>query len=742
MSEVPAQPSDPPAQGDAAGEGKVFGFDPSAKLQRIGRPRPAADVLEAHLGAAAAENGAKATVSKFRLDDLPVDGPGSRGGEPRAGKGVVGRKRPRESDKELEEVDGGEAADTMEAQGNGEEVKTNGEEGVSGEEGMTNGEEGMTNGEEAKPDGEEIKKESGNGHGYGQLPPIQVQSVPAGQPGEGQAGQAGQVAQVGQVGQVGQAGQVVQAGLPQVGYPQVGQPLQMGQMPYHGQPLQPGLSPGMMPLGSLPMPGTGMPMPGMPPQMMYGPMPEGWDAQTAEEKKLTLSFKFQTSRTTIVREKNRITRTFPGPLVGVHFDLYDNNVIKAKVNEDAAAEKLAFGVPLEPAPHAADIIQIISYITKFGSFLNCGIFGPQDLEEGLGLNGEDVLPEVEQLFASLLTLTLNRKKPVVPLQYRLAITELRGQLHVLGMPPEWRDDTHVLSARKIDIDPVLDRVDPTVPAASDMFDYSAPGLHENPFMDKALEEQGLAGISPADRVIMLRCLTTWSLTASNELKSYLVDVVNGQDIPGERDTLYATRSILRGFGPTQDLKKELEGKLAKRLKKAKADESVYRYIDPTSDPNVHPMALRLNEFLVGDIGLHIGRFYLVRMGDANGGFISSIEKMRKAAAERPAKATRTRFRLYVEDVHLMLTDSLQEYGVEFDGDKTVDPKVTAKDLEYWFCVASNYEELDRFIKVLELKLGMGESEGLLQLSVAFKPLLYLYQYLSLVNQIFREDRRR
>lgn len=471
-------------------------------------------------------------------------------------------------------------------------------------------------------------------------------------------------------------------------------------------------------------------------------------------KKLTLTFKPKTSRTTIIREKNRITRTYPGPLLPVHYDLYDDNLIGAKTNEATAAEKLALGFQVTKCDYLSDIISIIGYLSKFEHIVDLGAVGPQDVEEGLGLLEEStrVSPLMEQLFRRLLALVLNRKKPILLSMQKTAIQELRTQYIGLGLPEEWRDDAHIRLVTSLPCDPEKDRVDVTKPAvtSADNIEYQAPSEKMNPFLEKDFEEFGLLGIEkPIDRLIMLRCLTVWSLSASNQLKTYLTKVINGQDIPGERDSIYGSRAVLKGFAPTIELKKELELKISKKSKnqltpKGTPDpDSISRYIDPTSDPLAHPMALRFNEFLVGDCGFHIGRFYLVRMGDASSGAISSIEKMKHVAKDAAGvrSSIPSSFKLYVEDVHEMLSNALPVYGPEFDeAGHELPARENLNVPESWYVVASNSAELSSFVGVIGARLGLTKSEEpVISLgSLAYKPLLYMYQYLKMILPLLEE----
>lgn len=464
-------------------------------------------------------------------------------------------------------------------------------------------------------------------------------------------------------------------------------------------------------------------------------------------KKVKITFRPQTSRTSIIRDKSKITRSYPGPLTPINFDLYDENIFELPENHSADKEPIALGFQVKPAPHLYDIMFILAFLMKFSQFAYVGHIGPQDIETGLCLNGEgSVSPLMDDLFCKLLTLVLNRRKPIVPSGMKNGISELKSQYIALGLPSEWRDDSSTRKMHSVPIDAKSEWVDPSKPpsAQEDNYEYAAPHEEQNPFLEPTFEAQGLAGISdPKNRLIMLRCLVLWSLTSCNAIKSYITELVNDQDIAGDRDTCYASRPILRGFDHTIELRKDIERKFPKKSKSSALSkntpepENGTRYIDPTSDPYSYPMFLRFNEFLVGDCGFHIGRFYLVRMADANGGGISGIDKMRQVARDPSGikLSVPSSFKLYVEDVHGVLKNSLHRLAPEFNEGQEIEKDEKYDDSKHFYEVASNSVELYQFVRHLELKLGVSQSEGISILSMncmAYKPVLYMYQYLSLI----------
>lgn len=480
-----------------------------------------------------------------------------------------------------------------------------------------------------------------------------------------------------------------------------------------------------------------------------------------------------TSRTTVCNNRHRSTRHLPGPLIGLYYDLYDDNILQAQQNIEATSEKLALGFPILRSPYAKDISYIISYLNKFKEAIfgdKVINLGPQDIESGLSLppvNGNDdmndryngrsaeapnadqsivISPIINKLFCRLLTLVLNRKKEVNPSSPSKAIAELKSMSSYLGLPKEWRDDSNVLDKKKMQVGKDLEPVDKNNVEilSDDYYTYNLPGAGANPFNNSSqFESVGLQGIqNPMDRLLMLRCLMQWSLSTSDIIKYLITQSLQNQDISGEKETTYAARCILKGFKNTEEVRKECEIKINKKhsgtlneVRESPENDIVAKYVDPTSDPLAHSMRLRLDELFVGDIGFNIGRFYLCRMADPDNGGLASMKKMtytwnnvNEIASSLPSK-----FKLYVQDVHQMLTESLAEVGVEFDENGNEFENPPMNESIHWYEVASNAHELTEFVNFLALKLDLEDaSEPISRLSktsMIYKPVLNMYNYL-------------
>lgn len=457
------------------------------------------------------------------------------------------------------------------------------------------------------------------------------------------------------------------------------------------------------------------------------------------------------SSTTILRENNRNARPLPGPLVPLHYDLYDGNVIASENNKAASQEKLAFGFPIQHNPNLYDIMYILLFLTKFEPVVQAGALGPDDFEKGLDLASTSLHPVISQtmevFFRRLLVLLLNRKKPIPKDGQRPAIQELQTKYASFGLPEEWRDDSLVHHVDSFPCNPEEDVVDPTKPPVSpeDLIEYERPKELPNPFHSKSFEDYGLAGIeSPRQRVVLLRTMVVWCLSVSMKVKTFLTSIVNKQEVPGERDNIYVARSVMKGFAHTSEARKDHEVKMARKTKpstKGGMQDFDLRlsYMDPTSNPMTHPLALRLNEYVVGDLGFHMGRFYLVRTADASAGGLGSLSEMKSAAKMQPGdRSMATNFRLYVEDVYSLLNSCLRVDGVEFDAEGNEVPSDEKyDDTRYWYTVASNYEELKQFHELLELKLGT-KGLSIHHGSDAYRPLAYFCQYLRHVVPIIGE----
>jgi hypothetical protein len=279
--------------------------------------------------------------------------------------------------------------------------------------------------------------------------------------------------------------------------------------------------------------------------------------------------------------------------------------------------------------------------------------------------------------------------------------------------------------------------------------FHAPFVYENPFNDKlGFEKNGFPSIaSPLDRLIMLRTLAQWCLSASNDIRGALNVSVQKQDVPGDKETFYASRAILKGFKHTEDLTNEINNKIAKK-KYSEDNDSVARYVEPISDPTQHSLRFRLEDMVVGDVGFHVGRFYFCRISDSKDGGLSSIAQMKQAWANpgitRASYACR--FKLYVQDVHQMLVDRLAAEGVEFNaqGEEVEPPAATEEYPDFKFYeVASNLEELDGFVAHLETRLGLrGEDKAtkvLPSASPLYKQVQSLYEVLSSILPLVRQQ---
>ncbi|CUM64029.1 uncharacterized protein PRCAT00001617001 [Priceomyces carsonii] len=425
------------------------------------------------------------------------------------------------------------------------------------------------------------------------------------------------------------------------------------------------------------------------------------------------------SRTTILRNRSCIKGNEVEPVIGLNFDLYDDNVLKAEQNLTATSESLALGFPVTVAPYASDILKIISFLYKFKDIVLLDKVGPQNIESGLSLpfksqaiilntsasmpaveikdyDSNYVSSEMDLLFNRLMLLILNQEKIS---SISNSILQLRLLIPQLGLPSEWRSSK------------------------------------SNPFNSTEFEKEGLRGINdPTDRLIMLRVLVDWSLITSDDVRKHINEYLVNQNSYGE--TSYVARSVLKGLKGVEDTSEELKNK---KLKSVPNDDQPT--VGPTSNPLDHNLRLRLEELFAGDCGFHIGRFYLARMADSASGGLDSSKIMKEALKVHQNSGGSSLFKLYVLDVHEMLVTSLTTYGVEFDEEGE---ELPARNLtgEHWYEVANNIESLGAFVHYLSLRLGIKSSEEPINVisraSTIYKPVLSLLNYLSFVLEVMQK----
>lgn len=468
-----------------------------------------------------------------------------------------------------------------------------------------------------------------------------------------------------------------------------------------------------------------------------------------------------TSRTTIHRNRPKTSRRIPDSLIPLHYDLYDDNVIEAKQNISSASKEVAFGFPIKLSVTAKDIVFIMLFVSKYQNILfdNTVYLGPQDIEKGLGLNsniteekmlentsqsGTVISEDMENLFLKLTRLVLNWQEDISSHLYLVAMNELSTLSEQLGLPKEWRDESRIFDKGSMTESSSHEIVDPNNPEMYEEYfcNYGTPVIVRNPMLAPLFKSHGLAGIpNSLDRLITVRHLIQWVLNRSDVLKNVINESVQNQDGLGERDTFYAVRSIIKGIKNVEDLQKESQSKLHKNSDGYSSGEQTISKASnldtslPCADPLNHSLNLRLNHLVVGDLGFGIGRFYLCRMADIEGGGISSVENMKQSWSARNANIGHaSKFKLYVEDVHFMLADSLEKWGVEVGEDED-EPQLSNKrgDSNFFYEVASNTTELSSFVNHLSSRLGLdGEVSDVTipKTSMIYKPALNMHNYLK------------
>lgn len=441
-----------------------------------------------------------------------------------------------------------------------------------------------------------------------------------------------------------------------------------------------------------------------------------------------------TSRTTVLNSRQRTAKQLQGPLVGLYYDLYDENIMDASQNERASAESLALGYPVVPSKYASDIIYLVSYLQKFKRIIHIDNLGPQDFEEGLGIQVDQLVSEdMDRLFCKLATLVLNRKREILVTSQKQAINDLRSLSMSLGLPKRWSNSNSTEDLKPETIKVESDILDPNNPEAqlNEIDAYPESIIVPNPFFDEPdFELLGLQGLkSPEDRLVMLVTLAEWSLIASDIVKNFILDELKNHDVVIDKETYYVLQMVLKGFSHTEESKKQFDKQVSKKGK-----DDVPGYTDPTSDPLQHPLRLRLDELVSGDCGFHVGRFYLCWMAEADNGGLTNLRRfkgVRSNINELPNHLP-SRFKLYVEDIHEMLTHALTSDGVIFENGEEVHYEISERPI--WYEVASDVKLLREFINHLAEKLGhlKASAESIPSSSMLYKPVTHLRQQLSTI----------
>lgn len=436
----------------------------------------------------------------------------------------------------------------------------------------------------------------------------------------------------------------------------------------------------------------------------------------------------QVSRTGVVpRVENKLCRQLPGPVVPLHYDLYDDHFI-SKLAKEGVQTTIGGGWKVKQAPYAADIVYIIEFLNKFKDIVGIDCLAPQLFEKGLGLGlrslkfaNKFVSPDMQLVFLKLLALVLNKEKEVV--SQAQAIGELKINLIAYGLAEEWKRTVMVVVDGQGEVLEVEEQRPPVV--AQELVDPTHPEIHPgespilyrhyidyNPFEDPEFEAEGLVVLTPENRLIMLRMLVHWAMAQLDQIRQSINVKYLSFEMLGDKDTLYAARVVANGVQNCEETKREAEIKLGRRK-----PEDAEKYVDPLLNPLDYGLRLRLVESYVGDGGALFGRFYLSCMPDASTGGLALVKTMTEVWDHPDAKPqTRRRrallFKLYVQDIHTMLEEAYSEDGVEFDENgKQVQLPPVKESLCTWYEVATNSQELAAFVHHLGEILGVESGNG-------------------------------
>lgn len=508
----------------------------------------------------------------------------------------------------------------------------------------------------------------------------------------------------------------------------------------------------------------------------------------------------------VTRARDLKKKDIPGPITPATWDVYDPELLnladeKNKKKNDSGAkgkekdisedvevvnmkmtrELIALGYEVKPVPYAKDIMIILAFVAKFKKFFKeLPNLGPQDFEDGLKLNrgdestrypvdnanqidatktqyeNDEVSETMHTLLRNLLTLLLNRKKPILGSGVTKALYDLKDQVLTYGLPAEWRDDTGVYATPGTDAslnDPEgSEPVDPNQTEIFDTVQYhygTTKPLEHTPLDNPDFETEGLQSLNPMERLVLLRSLVYWCSAHSDAVRNEVNAQISRQDASGEKDTYYVSRFVKQGQDGVEAANSSLKLHPRKKIKKTEddADNTADAYTDASVNPLDHHMSFRLLDFYAGDTGVN-GRFFLCRSADhTSGGFSSVAEWKALTESDTPAKSMigqvqPSRFKLYVEDVTTMLTSVLETetcLAESTENKEALDP---------WYEVASNTAELSAFIEYLAVNLQTTKSKslktlhnylnGLLPVLVKYETIYTEYTALTLT----RDSRKR
>lgn len=452
-----------------------------------------------------------------------------------------------------------------------------------------------------------------------------------------------------------------------------------------------------------------------------------------------------------VQPKKR--KDIPGSIVGAYYDAYEpDSVDKIVSQKDEDLNLVALGFEMTPAPYAKDIMTILEFTNKFKSVLgDLESLGPQDFEEGLKLRpstpyplenakqktaeklydyetnlGDEVSPLMNSLLYRLLTLVLNRKRPIDKNLLKRGLEELKTQVLLWGLPIEWRDDSSIFQNNEISNNQDEVPVDPETPEILDSsrIEYgTTKPLPHTPLDNEDFEINGLNSLEPKDRLIFLRSLVQWCLTNSDIIKQEVSEYLSKQESSGEKETYYISRFVKDGSKGIEASSKEKPFAKKKQQTASKEgtpdvrESSNELNADPKANPLDHHMSFRLLTFYAGDAGIN-GRFFLCRSASSKTGGLATYKDIStlltdsKSIDDLLTEEQPSRFKLYVQDVTTMLSDVYRSEG-SIDG-------IVEESLDPWYEIAGDTVELKKFVDHLSGKLS----------SIRSKQLSNLYNYLN------------
>ncbi|KAH3683824.1 hypothetical protein WICPIJ_005198 [Wickerhamomyces pijperi] len=409
-------------------------------------------------------------------------------------------------------------------------------------------------------------------------------------------------------------------------------------------------------------------------------------------------------------------KEIPGPLSPFSASSISKIDTSAIDSDPEVFGKLAFGYPVKYSPYAADLAYILGVYDRFKSlFTDINNIGVQDLIEGLQLEefgqeleqdninlreGEDededsqpidygkpVSKQIKRFFNQLLLITLNKTSSKPKTNH----IELVAMIPELGIPSKWRSQQETLRFDEDQEDPV----DPNMPEFMELYNtnYDPPQFNDKfPLKNKEFFEQGLDALEPEDRLLLMKSVCSWALANSLKIKAKFNEI----------SALYDSSALETYYVPKMFKYSDSDfSNLANKTKRFGTTAENMTDVDNNSEIRSDPLWFRMVPFLIGCGSVNSGKFHLVKLQDYDLNYETFTDYTTIKRAK--IKNRSSRFKLYVED--------------SISG--------------HWFEICDDLQSLKRFMEYLESKMNE-------PLNVKFEPLQILLEKLTSFSVIIEK----